>query len=154
LILDTLGFAYAIRTGTTEHAQASKSERTYIDFLISEQPLAELLNTASLDLIGTLGWAADKVYENNTIDQFLGIEKPELSSGRTPFYVCPECGDIGCGAITAEIEITENEVTWKNFGYENNEDEPNLTDYKEIGPFHFNKAAYIDCFKEIKQKLK
>jgi hypothetical protein len=31
-------------------------------------------------------------------------------------YVCPECGDIQCGAMTVEITKTGNTYTWQNFG--------------------------------------
>lgn len=87
---------------------------------------------------------------NTQIYEFLGLTKPELETGRTCFYVCPECGDIGCGAITAKIEVTEKNVIWKDFGYENNYSEPDLTDYKEIGPFTFDKKQYLEIIDGLK----
>ena len=59
-------------------------------------------------------------------------------------YVCPECGDIGCGAITAQVEETAEHFVWRGFGYENDYDPsmPDLTEYQEFGPYIFNKSEY------------
>ncbi|MBK8414551.1 MAG: hypothetical protein IPL22_08630 [Bacteroidetes bacterium] len=78
----------------------------------------------------------------------MGKRTPELETGRTSFYVCPECGDIGCGAITAKIEITENRVIWKEFGYENNYSAPQLDNYKSIPHLEFDKTEYIETFEK------
>ena len=61
--------------------------------------------------------------------------------GESASNVCSECGDIGCGAITAIIEITDKTVIWRDFGYENDYSQPDLFNYKEIGPFTFNKIG-------------
>jgi hypothetical protein len=52
-------------------------------------------------------------------------------------YGCPECGDIGCGAITVTIIKSDNSYTWTEFGYENNH-APQMMDldsYRAVGPF-------------------
>jgi hypothetical protein len=128
------------------------AERNYIDFIVSGQSLGQIFGLPDSDLIGTFGWSENKDYENKQIDEFLGLEKPELITGRTSFYVCPECGDIGCGAITAMIEITDDYVIWRDFGYENNYSKPVFDDYKEIGPFKFDKRDYNTIFEKLKQK--
>ena len=151
--MNTLSFAYATRPGEKTGTHAVKSERKYIDFVVSEQSLGTLLEIVKKDLIGAFGWSTNHAYENQKIDEFLSLEKPELESGRTLFYVCAECGDIECGAITAEIEVKGDTVTWKNFGFENNIDEPDLSAYKHIGPFQFDKIEYVELFEEIKQTV-
>jgi hypothetical protein len=35
-------------------------------------------------------------------------------------YVCAECGDLGCGAVTAAVEVGDDKVVWRDFGYQNN----------------------------------
>ncbi len=149
-MVDILTLEYGFRKGETFKNGTSISERQYFDFIVSGQSLAKILGLPELDLIGTFGWCEDKDYENNLIDEFLGLEKPELSTGRTSFYVCPECGDIGCGAITAKIEFKEEFVLWKDFGYENDYSKPNLEDFKEIGPFKFDKNDYFVVFENLK----
>jgi hypothetical protein len=148
----TLGHGY--RKGETFKSGSTKTERQYIDFIVSGQSLGELFGLPDFDLIGTFGWTENKEYENKQIDEFLGLEKPELESGRTSFYVCSECGDIGCGAITAKIEFTDRTVIWKDFGYEDNDAQPDLTNYMEIGPFIFEKVDYSETIESIKTKSK
>ena len=31
-------------------------------------------------------------------------------------YVCPECGDLGCGAVTANLHVGPETVTWRAIG--------------------------------------
>ena len=145
--MDTLKFGYGHRKGETFKNGSTKADRKYIDFIVSGQSLGQIFGLPDLDLIGTFGGAE---YNEYKIDEFLGKVKSELKTGRTCFYVCPECGDIGCGAITGKIEITENEVIWKNFGYENDYSEPDFSDYKEIGPFYFDKEQYFRTMEGLK----
>jgi hypothetical protein len=65
------------------------------------------------------------------------------SDGRTSLYVCAECGDLGCGAITVRIDETPDEIIWWDFGFEYNvggELERNA--YSSLGPFRFDRPSY------------
>jgi hypothetical protein len=57
-------------------------------------------------------------------------------------FVCPECGDLGCGAITVAISAHGDTITWSDFRYENNYDATITTRYADVGPFRFDAAAY------------
>jgi len=151
--MDTLTLGHGHRKGETSKNCSTKADRKYIDFIVSGQSLGQIFGLPGFDLIGNFGWSENKEYENKQIDEFLGLEKPELETGRTCFYVCPECGDIGCGAITAKIEMTDKNIIWKDFGYENNYSEPDLTDYKEIGPFTFDKKQYCETIEGLKTSM-
>ncbi len=63
-------------------------------------------------------------------------------------YVCPECGDLGCGAISAVIEQVEDKIIWRDFGYQNNYlDEIIFDDYESINTIVFNKVEYENAIK-------
>lgn len=82
--------------------------------------------------------------------QLLLRASPESPSGRVPIYVCGECGDLGCGAVTAKVELTPEGYVWKDFGYENDY-APEMSDfvsYREVGPFLFDKERYRRLFSE------
>jgi hypothetical protein len=149
--MTTLKLVYSNRKGETFEDGTTKSAREYFDFIVSGKSLRDLIEHPELDLIGTFGWSNNKTYEKKQIDEFLGHIKPELKSGRCCFYVCPECGDISCGAITAKIEVNENDVVWKDFGYENGDEEAGLIIYNHVGPFKFDKHEYITLFEELKE---
>jgi len=130
---------------------SQKPERKYIDFVVSGQALSQLFAIADLDLIGTFGWSENKAEESRQLDEFLGLKPDALKTNRTSFYVCPNCGDIGCGAITASIEVTETSVIWKDFSLGTDYSEPELETYKHIGPFVFEKNMYTAELEKVRQ---
>ncbi|CAG1013362.1 hypothetical protein ANRL4_04913 [Anaerolineae bacterium] len=125
----------------TRAGGGGKTQREYLDFVIDGQSLGDLLNSG--DYIGCLGWLPVDV-EQQSIDELLLKRRSELTSGRYRLYICPECGDLDCGAITVQIEKTADQFMWKDFGFENNRDEPILDrqQYRHVGPFQFNKIEY------------
>lgn len=91
-----------------------------IDFFVDGQPLKPVLRVAPGSLVCVLGWNP-----RSDIDavQTLKLEQRSvLENGRVPLYVCRECGDIGCGATTAQIAIEGDTVRWSDFGSESNMD--------------------------------
>ena len=148
--MDTLRLEYGYRKGEIFEGRSTKTERKYLNFIVSEQSLKQRCGADSCELIGKLGWIGNKKCENQQIDELLGLVKPVLLTGRTALYVCPECGDIGCGAITAKIVENDKTIIWKDFGYENDYSEPSLTEYEQVGPFEFDKAAYRQMLEEVR----
>lgn len=70
-------------------------------------------------------------------------DERSLSGDREPLYVCPECGDIGCGAVTARITADKGLVQWADFGWETSwEDSVSREGYEDIGPFAFEFRLY------------
>lgn len=131
----------------------TKGKRNYFDFIVSGKSLGEILGAEKLDLIGNFGWTDDLEYENRQISEFLKEKNPTLETNRNMFYVCSECGDISCGALTGKISETENEIIWSEFAYENNDGQYDLTEYQNIGPFIFDKESYRTKINELKSKL-
>jgi hypothetical protein len=74
-----------------------QTARDYFDFFVDGKSLHEILDLS--DQIGCLGWGLPEI-EKHTIAQLLAKESPVPKSGRVPIYICPECGDLGCGAVT------------------------------------------------------
>ncbi len=147
--MDILKLNLETRKGERNKNGTSKSERQFFDFIISGKSLRQILKITDRDLIGVLGWGENKIFEQRQINEFIGVEKPEIKTVRTKFYVCPECGELDCGAITGKIEFTENHIIWKDFGYENNLSEPDFDIYENIGPFTFERIKYLNIFEEL-----
>ena len=68
-----------------------------------------------------------------------GLE-PDTEEGRYLLYVCPECGDIGCGAYGAKLRLDEQTAEWYDFAYENGY-EPGHPVHG-VGPFIFERTQY------------
>ena len=98
-------------------------------------------------------YAADETAK--AIGRLLLSGKADLPNDRRSFFVCSECGDLGCGAITAVVERQGETVWWKAFGYENTyEDTIVFDDYKTVGPFTFNATAYEHTLAQVPDLLR
>jgi hypothetical protein len=131
-----------IRQGTQHANGASKSERHFLDFVVDGKSLWEALGKRH-DMVSILcaEYSADETAK--AIGRLLLNGNVDLPNDRRSFFVCSECGDLGCGAITAVVEKQGETVSWKAFGYENTyEDKIFFDDYRTVGPFTFNATAY------------
>ncbi|MBO9555978.1 hypothetical protein [Cellulomonas sp.] len=74
--------------------------------------------------------------------ELAGERVPQLTSGRVLLYVCPACGDVGCGAVSAVMDRSEQTVVWRDFGWdvgwEDGEDDIRFAG----GPFVFDRGQY------------
>lgn len=152
--MDALSHCWELRQGEIVRGHVRKHERNYVDFIVSGQSLSEVLQTKESDMISMIGWTTDTDLEKRTIREFMKQSPSELKSGRTIIYGCSECGNIGCGAITAEIVAEGDKIIWKDFGYENGYFEVDLEDYKNIRPFVFDKKQYFDEFEKIEKEVR
>ncbi|HTC61242.1 MAG TPA: hypothetical protein VK709_00225 [Candidatus Saccharimonadales bacterium] len=121
---------------------ASKSERHFLDFVVNGQSLWQALGKRH-DTVSILCAEYSAIETLKAVKRLLLEENADLPNDRRSLFVCSECGDLGCGAITAVVSRRDKTITWGNFGYENNyEDWIGLDDYSSVGPFTFNVAAY------------
>ena len=113
------------------------TQRDYLDFVIDGESLYEEVGGGN---ISPLGWFSPK--ENlKVINRLLLKEESELTDNRYPLYVCAECGDLGCGVITAVIEREGDKIIWKDFGYQNNY-EKEIHSVGFSGMFVFDELQY------------
>jgi len=120
-----------------------QSARRYVDFAVDGRSLGQAMKSAGYDLVSvfTAEW------ENSCIEeakQRLLLQKDsDFPNGRRSLYVCGECGDLGCGAVSVIVEFQYESVIWRNFGYENTwEKTVRLEKLEEMGPFRFPLLSY------------
>ena len=128
-----------------------------LDFVIDERRLSEQLSTLEVphpEIFGLQGFdflsVADLVWPEaaaSALRQLAGVEARSsywpLAPGRLPLYVCPMCGDLGCGAITVEVVRNPATVTWRDFRVEDGLDHGGEEiDLGALGPFTFDAAQY------------
>ncbi|WP_137120625.1 hypothetical protein [Segeticoccus rhizosphaerae] len=99
---------------------------TYLDFTANGDRLFETLAAyfpQPPDYVGVIqdAWPVETVA---AIERLLGQAPGDLPDGRVSLYVCPECGDLGCGAITTRLSLEPETVSWRTIGIQTgNEDE-------------------------------
>jgi hypothetical protein len=141
--MNTLILQSKIRQGAD-----NRHERRYLDFVISGQSLIDILGVNNLDLITPLGLDLFSHYEKELTEIIATKRRSNLESGRVMLYICPECGDIDCGAITTQIEVSENKIIWKDFAYENGY-EGLVEKYSMIESIEFEVNEYKQAFSHI-----
>jgi hypothetical protein len=85
---------------------AMQSPRRFLDYLIGGRSFYELHGQ---DRISVLGWFVPE--EDERAAERLVTGSSDLD-GRTAIAVCPEDGDLVCGAISTKIVISGEEVRW------------------------------------------
>lgn len=138
---DILSLRPKQRPGSDSH-----TPRDYLDYVVGDTALSA---SVKYDCVSTLGWGSSKC-QAEAIDRLLGRRPPDLPSGlRTSLYVCPECGDIGCGATGAVITITDETVVWDDFAHESMVPEGLVTTRLGLGPLVFEKNAYVALLDQL-----
>lgn len=92
--------------------------RTFLDFVVGGQALYPVVLAAGLDLITSLVPQAPESAAM-AIERLLIAREPDVAHDRVALYVCPECADLGCGAITVNVNEDGGVVRWQDWGYQN-----------------------------------
>ncbi|NTW40220.1 MAG: hypothetical protein HGA44_10100 [Cellulomonadaceae bacterium] len=126
----------------------------YSELVVDGRPLRELLSLEPRDEIldhanrGPAGENVAVLVHNwpmagaGGARVLLGEETSELADGRVPLYVCPVCGDLGCGAVSALVERSASHVIWRDFGWEVGWDDGEEEIRFVGGPFVFDRRQY------------
>ncbi len=140
-MVSTLDVTWATRVGG-----GGRTERRYLDFVIDGVSLGSRFNA---DFIPPLGWFTVEA-QLATIERLRRKAPPDLGHHRTSLCICPECGDIGCGAISLSVEGGAGVVEWKDFGVQNSyEDMVHRQGFEEVGPYTFDGAQYHALFARV-----
>jgi len=88
---------------------SSQTPRRFLDYIVDGDSLYE---RHGADFIAPLGWLpADE--DEKAARRLLREEPPDVD-GRVALYICPEDGDLLCGAITARIERDGEDIIWSD----------------------------------------
>lgn len=113
----------------------------FLDFVIDGTSLLEAAEQQD-QLVTSLSSAWRKPCVRAAIENLLGRGAADgLDSDRIALLVCPECGDLGCGQVTAELAVTDHEVTWRDFRWETGWEEPESWDLL-TGSVTFDRSQY------------
>jgi hypothetical protein len=135
---------------TTRPGGGGRTERRFLDFTVDGVAVSSLFDA---DFISPFGWL-DADEQEVSIDRLLRKSPPDMPHARTTLYICPECGDLGCGAVTLSIEGGAGIIIWKNFGFQNDYEDVVHTDgFEDIGPFTFDGRQYQEVFERVRRSI-
>jgi hypothetical protein len=130
--LDQLALVLAVRRGG-----AGKTERSYLDFVVNRRRLSGLIHVG--DHIGVLGWQPRRD-ERRCARQLLLRETSPFPEGLVPLYICPECADLGCGAVTVRITVRDGCVVWSDLRW--NDPLARLDEPRTVRELWFDRQEY------------
>lgn len=95
----------------------------------------------SFDLISPVGWTFPD-YQAAFAERLLLRQPAVLPSDRRELLVCPECADLGCGCISADVTSDGENFVWGEVGYENDYD-PDILMIFPMGRFVIPKTELL-----------
>ncbi|HEY6904645.1 MAG TPA: hypothetical protein VI216_10075, partial [Candidatus Acidoferrales bacterium] len=101
-MLSVLELVPATRIGVKLSDGAFKSERHFFDFVVDGHSLCEQVGKPR-DMISVLCYEYVRPETIKAGNRLLLTEKAVIPNGRRELFICSECGDIGCGSVTALI---------------------------------------------------
>lgn len=139
---DTLAHSLMERSGSSEPNGTSVQARTSVDFVVNGTSLLQTLIKADgghPDFMGRFVAGYSEINQS-AANELLARALPDTEDGYSLFYICPECGDIGCGAYAARVQRDAESYGWHDFVYVNGYEPPRAI--ATVGPFRFTTADY------------
>jgi hypothetical protein len=133
-----------LELGWTKHQSKEHSDRQYLDYIVSGQPLREYLGIKNSSSVTPFGFFQDMEQQKRALKEFRLQQKTQLSGNRIELYICECCGDIGCGSITAKIIASGDKILWTNFASQTNPEE--IGEEIIVEQIEFHRQAYFNAF--------
>jgi hypothetical protein len=127
------------------------TERIFLDLVIDGVALRHMVGNP--DLISGIGWSTNEYAESLHIDRLLLREPADVADNHRSILICPECGDLACGAVSVLITKTDDAFVWSDFMFDNGYDASVTRHFAGVGPYSFAKAAYWELFENRRSKL-
>ena len=70
----------------------------------------------------------------------IGRAPGDLEGGHVPLYVCPLCGDYGCGTVSVALHVEPDHVEWRELAAPS---ERAVLD--SVPVFRFDRSAYVSA---------
>lgn len=139
--MDVLSHKFLIRPGANSGTTTTQ-ERHSVDFIVNGASLLTTIVKVAGGHTGFMGCIVRGFSEHNVqaAGRLTCAEPPDSGSGRVLLYICPECGDIGCGAYSAFVRRVGTTYIWHEFAYENGYESPRP--FPDIGPYIFDSSQY------------
>jgi hypothetical protein len=91
--------------------------------------------------------------ESESVARLLLRAKPDRDPARVALYACPECGDLGCGAVFASVVRSGDLIEWQNFAWERAKNPGDIgAQTLAIGPFHFDPVVRTLAFFALRRR--
>ncbi len=149
--LGTVASSVDLQEHRTKWFRSEITTRTikFLDWTIDGRPLREIVRYQDglpSDTTGMRGdWPAEYTRQSLAVllDVSAGGPEVRMDDGRIALLYCLACGDLGCGALTAQVVTGPETVEWRDIGWQNDYEpfDPSGQDLP-IFTVTFNRAQY------------
>ncbi|MEV6249709.1 hypothetical protein AB0M38_26430 [Streptomyces sp. NPDC051742] len=151
----TLDLAPAALPGGTPPGGLAHPRSGALDLVVDGRPLLHRLDEADgADVVSPLAADLPPALRAAHVRRLLD-PAPSLADGRQVIYSCPDCDDLGCGAVTAVVERDDENgsggedgddggsIVWRDFAWQTGPTaDPSREGYPGVGPYRFHGPAY------------
>lgn len=127
-------------------------ESHFLDLVVGDRSLRSAVGKPARDLVTELNrpWLPEVA---EAVDRLLGRRSGDLlAAGRVALLVCPVDGDLGCGQLTAALDLTPEAVTWSDFLWEDGIFDPRPVEQLEE-PLTFHRAQYEAALADAHERV-
>lgn len=126
----------------------SQTRRDYLEFYVSGVSMKTRLGLEEADLITVFLFGISEQALQDQINIYRRKATSGVADGRIMLYVCPECGDLDCGAVMMTIRREGDKIIWSDFAFETGHGgiSERIT---EVDSLAFDKSNYFAVFQEI-----
>jgi hypothetical protein len=127
-------------------------ESCFLDLVLDGVPLRSHVGAPGSDMVTELNrpWLPEVTA---AVERLLGQRPSEdLPAGRVPLLVCQVDGDLGCGQLTAALDLGPAEVSWSAFLWEDDYSDPRPVEGL-ADSFTFERTTYEDAFRDAYERV-
>lgn len=143
----------AVVTGVLHDGNITRyPESHFLDVVINGRSLRSVVRTPEPDLVTELNrpWLPSVP---DAANRLLGRRPSEdLAAGRVALLVCGSCGDLGCGQLTAALDVGDAQVSWSDFLWEDGIFEPRSVEHLDER-LTFDRARYEAAFADAYERV-
>lgn len=149
----TLRLEHAVESWAFEDGNITRHpEAHFLDLIVGGESIRSIAGPASSDMVTELNrpWLPNV---GPAIERLLGRRpSADLAPGRIALLVCMVEGDLGCGQLTAKLDVGAEKIAWSNFQWEDGRWEPRPVNGLQ-GPLIFDRAAYEREFSDAYERV-
>lgn len=139
---DSLSHTLLTRVGSAQPDDVLVQGRVSADFMVNGESLLRALvqaNGGHSDFMGCFV-AGHPDFNQRSANELLMKSKPNADGTGALLYICPECGDIACGAYSVRVRREATAYVWSDFAYVNGYEASRPI--HDVGPFTFSAVQY------------
>ena len=131
----------------TKHPHKKHSGKQFLDFIVSGESLRSYLGLKNNLTVTPFGFFPSKEEEKRNLQEFRLQQKTQLEGNRIELYICEDCGDIGCGAVTAKIIDRGDKIIWTEFANQSTPEE--IHSQINVEEIEFDRQDYFKALEKI-----